>query len=241
MNLPKRINPCPIIDSVVELRFDSEFPVDAIFGVVFAAVKNEYAGFQRLPVSEVPEVIRIQDPNLKYAPFYQAVSSSFILRVGPRVISLSNVGEYVGWDKFFLKLKEVLEKLKGTGVVAKFTRLGIRYIDFFEGDIFNNVNLTIPEIQVNEKPLPSKQQVYRSLVENGKFLTNIQIANNTQVTVRSVQKTGSLFDSDTFFEAASGFNFTGLNELIDECHVREKEIFFSLLKQEFINTLHPEY
>jgi uncharacterized protein (TIGR04255 family) len=94
---------------------------------------------------------------------------------------------------------------------------------------------------VNQKPLPSKQRVYRSLVENDKFLTNIQITNNTPVIVKAVQKIGSLLDSDTFFEAASGFSFTGLIELIDECHVREKEIFFSLLKQEFINTLHPEY
>jgi uncharacterized protein (TIGR04255 family) len=241
MNLPKRINPCPIIDSVVELRFESEFPTDAIFGIIFAAVKNEYAKFQRLPVSEVPELIRNQDTNLRYAPFFQAASALFVLRVGPRVISLSNVSEYVGWDNFFLKLKDIIEKVKQTEVVSKFTRIGIRYIDFFESDIFNNVNLDIPDIKVNQKSLPSKQRVYRALVENGKFLTNIQIANNTSVTVKAALKIGSLLDSDTFYESPSGFGFAGLIELIDECHTREKEIFFSLLKQEFIRTLQPEY
>jgi uncharacterized protein (TIGR04255 family) len=241
MNLPKRINPCPIIDSVVELRFESNFPIDAIFGVIFSAVKNEYAGFQRLPVSEVPEIIRNQDLNLKYAPFFQASSSSFVLRVGPRVVALSNIGEYVGWDKFFLKLKELLGKLRGIEVVSKFTRIGIRYIDFFESDIFNNVNLIIPEIQVNQKLLSSKQRAYRALVENDKFLTNIQMANNTDVIVKANQKKGSLLDSDTYFESAAGFGFAGLEELIGECHLRGKEMFFSLLKEDFIRQLNPEY
>ena len=241
MNLPKRINPCPIIDSVVELRFESEFPIDAIFGVIFASVKNEYPKFQKLHVSEVPEIIRNQDPSLKYAAFYQAVSSSFVFRVGPRVISLSNIGEYVGWEKFFLKLKDVIEKLQTTGVVSKFTRIGIRYIDFFEKDIFGNVNLVIQEIQVNQKPLSSKQKFFRALVENDKFLTNIQIVNNTSVTLKTGIKAGSLIDSDTYFESTAGFGFAGIEGLIDECHFREKEIFFSLLKEEFIKTLNPEY
>jgi len=241
MKLPKRISPCPIIDSVVELRFESKFHIDAIFGVVFAAVKNEYPNFQRLPVSEIPEVIRNQNPNLKYAPFFQSTSSSFILRVGPRAISLSNIGEYVGWQNFFLKLKDLLGKLEKTELVSTFTRLGIRYIDFFEADIFSNVNLAIPEIQVNQIPLPSKQRIYCSLVENGKFLTNIQIANNSSVIMKNNPQTGSLLDSDTYFESPSGFGFPGLNDFVDECHTREKEIFFSLLKQEFIDTLNPEF
>jgi uncharacterized protein (TIGR04255 family) len=241
MKLPKRISPCSIIDSVIELRFESLFPTDAIFGVVFSTVKNEYPKFQKLPVSEVPGIIRDQDPNLKHAAYYQAVSLPFIFRLGPHVVSLSNNGEYVGWDKFFLKLKGLLENLEKTGVVSKFTRLGLRYIDFFEKDIYENVNLSISDIQVDNKPLPFKQKVFRALVENDKFLTNIQIVNNTTIKIKGNAKTGSLIDSDTSFELPAGFNFTGLHELIEGCHLREKEIFFSLLKDEFIQTLNPEY
>ncbi len=241
MRLPKRIALCPIIDSVVELRFDSAIQPDAIFGIIFSAVKTEYPQFQRLPVADVPEPLRNHDPNLKFSPHYQGVSSSFVLRIGPRVVSLSNVGEYVGWDKFLLKLKDILDKLNKVEIVSKFTRIGIRYIDFFENDIFDNVTFTMPDIIVDKKPLPSKQRIYRSVVEYGKFLTNIQIANNSQATIQGAQKTGSVLDSDTFFESTAGFSFSGLFELIDECHSREKELFFSLLKQEFIDTLNPEY
>lgn len=241
MNLPKRITPCPIIDSIVELRFDSDYPIDAIFGVVFSAIKSEYSKFQKLPVSEVPEAIRNTDPNLKYAPYYQAASGAFILRIGPRVISLSNVGDYVGWDKFFLKLKDVLEKIQAVEVVSKLTRIGIRYIDFFENDIFSNVTFTMPEIEVDSEALRSKQLIYRSVVENGRFLTNIQLANNSPVTIKTIKKTGSILDSDTFFESPDGFGFTGLFDLIDDCHTREKALFFSLLKQNFIDTLNPVF
>jgi uncharacterized protein (TIGR04255 family) len=242
MKIPKRINPCPIIDSVVELRFESEFPTDAIFGVIFAAVKNDYGKFQKLPVSDVPEVIRNQDLNLKYAPYFQAGDSNFVLRIGPRVIALSNIEEYVGWEKFFLKLKDILEKLRSTGAVNKFLRLGIRYIDFFEKmDVFENVNLAISEIEIDNKPLAAKQKIFRAVVKNDKFLTNIQLINNTSISIKKNTKNGSLIDSDTFFESSAGFGFAGIYDLINECHVKEHEIFFSLLKKVFLETLNPEY
>lgn len=32
MELPKRITPCPIIDSIIEIRFESTVPDEAAFG-----------------------------------------------------------------------------------------------------------------------------------------------------------------------------------------------------------------
>ena len=38
MKIPKRINPCPIIEAIVEIRFEANIPPDAVFGVIY----NEY-------------------------------------------------------------------------------------------------------------------------------------------------------------------------------------------------------
>ena len=36
IRLPEKINPCPILEAIVEIRFDSKVPHEAIFGIIYA-------------------------------------------------------------------------------------------------------------------------------------------------------------------------------------------------------------
>lgn len=73
MARPTKITPDPIIDAVVEFRFESEIPPDAILGMLFSVVRNEFSNFKKLPIAKIPEEIRRNDPQLKFAPFYQSI------------------------------------------------------------------------------------------------------------------------------------------------------------------------
>lgn len=235
MRRPTRITPDPIIDAVVELRYESDIPPDAILGMLFAQVKSKYSDFKKLPITAIPEAIRNTDPALQFNPHYQSQSDPFNLNVGPRVLSLSNTGPYSGWkEKYFPELTELLQKVQSAGVVKKFSRLGVRYIDFFELDIYKHANLNI---EFNDKPLKTAQTTFAAVFMNNEFLTRAQIANNTNVK----GKMGSIIDTDTYFEPQGGFDFEGLTDLIDRCHEASVGFFFELLKEEFIKTLHPEY
>ena len=69
MAAPKKITPCPIIESVVEIRFDSAIPAEAIFGVVYNAFNDIFPNKPiNLPILQIPEQIRNSDPNLQYKP-----------------------------------------------------------------------------------------------------------------------------------------------------------------------------
>jgi uncharacterized protein (TIGR04255 family) len=236
--LPKRISPDPIVDSVVELRFTNAVPSEAVFGMVFSRIKSEFPEFRNLPVAQLPAEIRERDNNLKFSPTHESRSGGYVFRVGAHVLSLANPDEYLGWDKYSARLKTILEAVESSGVVERFTRLGVRYIDLFELDIFEKVKLSITQ---NGQPFEAKQKVFSALVKNGKFDTNLRIANNQDIRVKSVQKSGAIIDSDTFCELPDGTEFTGLFDLIDECHQAAKSIFFSLLRDEFLDTLNPEY
>jgi hypothetical protein len=40
VHLPEKIENCPIVEAVFEIRYSSKYPEDAIFGVLYAAVKD---------------------------------------------------------------------------------------------------------------------------------------------------------------------------------------------------------
>jgi hypothetical protein len=41
MKLPVSISPCPIVESVTEVRFETTVPEDAVFGLVYQALKAD--------------------------------------------------------------------------------------------------------------------------------------------------------------------------------------------------------
>lgn len=120
MARPTKITPDPIIDAIVEFRFENNVPPDAILGMLFNVVRDDFPEFVKLPIAELPEKIRAQDSTLKFAPF----------------------------------LAKLVKNLEASGVVKKFTRIGIRYIDFFKNDIFEKITLSI---NLNDAPLKSAQ------------------------------------------------------------------------------------
>lgn len=239
MTRPTKITPDPIIDAVVELRFDSSVPADAILGMLFAQVKPKYKDFKKLPIADFPEEIRVNDPNLRFNPYYQCEVDSYRLNIGPRVISLANTGSYAGWkENYYPELKEVLGCLEKSGIVDNFKRLGIRYIDFFELNIFDKINLSI---SLHNEPLDALQQTFNAVFKNGDYLTRVQVVNNVNAKVNKTEKSGSIIDTDTYVEREEGFSFNDTDKMMDQCHELSVNFFFDLLKQEFLDTLNPEY
>jgi uncharacterized protein (TIGR04255 family) len=239
MARPTKITPDPIIDAVVEFRFESEIPPDAVLGMLFNVVRNDFPNFKKLPVAEIPDEIRRNDPQLKFAPYYQAVSEGYRLNVGPNVISLGNPGDYVGWkENFYPFLRNLLSKLEHTGIVKKFLRIGIRYIDFFETDIFKKITLAI---KLNGKDLTARQTLISTIFENEQLVTRVNIQNNTIVTKNSKKFIGSIIDTDTFFEPTKSISFAEVIDLVDKQHDVSLDVFFDLLKPDFLETLSPEY
>lgn len=239
MKRPTKITPDPIIDAVVEFRFESEIPPDAILGMLFAVVRDEFSVFNKLPIADIPEEIRRNDPQLKFAPCYQSASGSYRLNVGANVISLGNTGKYVGWEEnFYPSLQKLIRNLQKSEIVRNFTRIGIRYIDFFETDIFDKITLSI---KLNEKPLVAKQTSFTALFEHDSMTTRVLIQNNTIVNSEKIERFGSIIDTDTSFEPQNNISFDSLIESINKQHEVSLEVFFDLLKPEFLKTLNPEY
>ena len=138
VKLPKKIEPCPILEAVIELRFSTSFPHDAIFGIIYKEFKDLYPKVEPLPILQLPEIVRREDKNLLYKPYYKLHSrDSYILQVGARMISLVRLAPYSGWREFSERFRYIAKKVDELKIIDSYVRIGIRYINEFEGNIFD--------------------------------------------------------------------------------------------------------
>jgi uncharacterized protein (TIGR04255 family) len=238
MPLPKAINPCPIYEAIVELRFDTSFPNDAIFGVIYNEFKADYPKVDELPVLQIPEPIRKLDRNLQFKPGYKLTNNkdpNFIFQVGPKVFSLANTKPYAGWMEFSKRIKDILERVEKLKLIDSYSRIGVRYINGFEFNIWNKVNLTMV---LSDQILNDYESYIRIEIPTSRFKSTLQISNRAEVNVDEQIKKGSIIDIDMYLEGPTN----DIINLIEIGHEEEKQLFFYLLKNEFIEQeLNPEY
>lgn len=88
VNEPLRLNKCPIIESVFEMRFESQHDANVVFALIYGALKDDFMKVESLPVAELPPTIRDTDPNLKYQPAYKLrhKDNHSFLQIGAKMV-----------------------------------------------------------------------------------------------------------------------------------------------------------
>jgi len=235
VRLPKKIEPCPITEAIVELRFDSSFPHDAIFGVLYNEFKKDYPEVKELPILQLPEIIRKSDPALKHKPYYHLSSKEkFIFQVGARAISLISLSPYSGWEIFSGKVKDLIKRASNLGIYESYARVGIRYINGFDRNVLEKINLSL---KMNNSALTGYDASIRMDIPTGQFTSTLRVANNAKLIKSEGEIKGSVIDIDTYLENPDG----GIVKVIEEGHL-QKKLFFALLKKDYLeNELNPEY
>jgi len=240
MEIPKKIDSCPIVDSVVELRFSSSIYPNAVFGLIFNSLKIDFPRVEKLPILQIPEQLRDTDPNFKYKAQYHLISEDgYSVQIGPDVLVMGAPIPYQGWNNYFDKIKLVIQKVFQIDIIEEVNRLGVRFINFFELDIFKKINL---DITINNEEHKPKNTLLRTEIEMRGFLNTLNIANNAKQAIsQNSKRSGSIIDIDTYKEY-NNKNFMEIYESeIQNAHNVEKEIFFNLLKKDYLESLNPKY
>ena len=238
--LPSRIEKCPLIDALIEFRFEAAIAKSAVFGVIYNLIRNDYRGnVINLPILQIPEQIREVDPNLKFKPLYRIEGDKFIIQIGYDVLSISSKMPYVGWPEFSQHSLSLINKIIQEGIIKRVSRLGHRYINFFRGDITNSLTMSF---SMTEKYV-SENLLIRTDVRDGNFMNTLQFANNANYrpNPNTSEIVGSLIDIDTSREYSDNFFIENREQEINMAHKCEKKLFFSLLKPDFLNSLKPVF
>jgi len=235
--IPVRINPCPILEALLEIRFETSLG-DAIFGMFYGQVRHDVKSATPLPTSQIPEAFRNQDSNLRYQPTHRLeIDDHFTIQIGPKVLSFSVINNYPGWDKYNEFIDKYLSLFMEMKAIDSFKRIGLRYISFFkEINIFDHINL---KLSLNDASLADNDMQLRAMHRVENIQTTLSIINNASVGVGENSNRGSVIDIDTFIE--EGVDPNNISSIISRLHEEERIVFFNLPTNAFLATMNPEY
>ncbi len=234
--IPTRISPCPILEAILEVRFVTSTPWSVLPGLFFQQIRQKYGEPTDLPLANVPEPIRRTEPNFKYLPLVSFEGAPFSIRLGPHVIALQSLGEYPGWSAIHAEMEWLIERIREAGFFGEGERLGMRYIDFFDGNLFSGL-LVRPTCAGCD--LSDVEAALTMAFEREDFQARL-ILNNSVTEIGGEVRSGSVFDLDLSLNAGQFDLFENGKDRFAEAHCLNKEIFFGLLEPEFLSTLAPE-
>ncbi len=248
---PLRLEKAPIVEAIVEIRFATSLPPDAVFGVIYPLLQKEYPIYAQLPIMQLPAEIRRKEINLKYQAYYQLHGDSpLLIGIGPNVISIGyskynadRIVDYPGWtyyiaDEASRVIKMALESLPA----IKVERLGIRYQDFFESaNIFDG---TEPSFEFPHRTTQSLM-IKTAIVDND-IVHGITISNSANINIHMPDgsfkiENGSILDIDTAIENIKENAFNDIKYLLTCVHDANKELFYEILKKDFVDSLAAVY
>lgn len=232
------LSKAPLIDAIVELRFNAELPSQVVAGLLFSALKDHgYEGFEELPITQLPQQVREQDENLRYAAHYRIKSKDYLVSVSQRVVAISYIckdNNYEGWNHYKEEVSRILQEIQKLGFVQTFSRIGVRYINLFETeDILSRVHVSITA--PDQQDLDGDQTI-GFVYKNDGMSTRINFATKARVTdMEGRSKSGAILDIDTFTEEPIAF--ASALGFIENGHEFTEKAFTRILSKKFLEEL----
>lgn len=237
--LPTKITPCPIVEAILEIRFVTSESWRTLPGLLYAKIRDRYPEQKDLALADMPEEMRRQQVAFANLPHMQFLGADFLIQFGPRVISLvTKPNKYPGWAALEKEMTWLLARLKECGFISEGERLGVRYVNFLHQNVFDQLILGVC---VGQQPLTSGETAVTSVLRKKPFSARLHVANSVLLGDEAEVRKGSVLDIDVWLGALDFDLFEDGIAKINDAHRFEKEIFFGLLKPEFLASLNPEY
>lgn len=238
--LPTRITPCSIINTVVEVRFQTELSASFLPGMIYSAVHERFPKRTELPHMPLPDADNLV-PELRYNPTVVMQGSQLALNVGPRCffLSLPPGAEYPGWTVYRDSLTWVLERIRPLAIIEMPERLGLRYTDFFPHPLSECLQV---DLSIGGKSEISQPLRIVSTLPRERLHCQVQITHPAIKDADKNSQQGTLLDVDMGFSVPGDKFWEATVPAFDYAHQVQKHLFFGeLLKPTFLATLDPEY
>jgi uncharacterized protein (TIGR04255 family) len=247
MASPKRITPDSIREAIVEVRYLSPLPHELLPGIFFEGFDNDYTYTDRplkppvmFPGSvNSPQQLSIQigKPSLM---FNKKISIQFL----PQSFIFTCLNQYIGWQDYQPEIEKALRCVYSTGKIQAFTRVGLRYITEYTGKHLQDI--TKFEFKFGMPEIESVAIAFKSefAYESSKVILNLHDKVPVFASVGSNElRTAELsrIDIDVIKENLIINDTEEVLKVIEQVHETEKNMFFGMLKDDFLKTLNPEY
>ncbi|EAI6362358.1 TIGR04255 family protein [Campylobacter coli] len=141
-----------IVNCVCDFMLEFSCDIENLLPIL--VVEGNLKKIERLAVGDIPRNIRTVNPNLKFQPVYRITSEEHKISVmfGEYII-IFNTLDYKCWDDFSQVQKTIINKLIEKNIIAKISRIGLRYINLIKEDFAKN---KIFSFKINDKDMLSE-------------------------------------------------------------------------------------
>jgi uncharacterized protein (TIGR04255 family) len=162
------------------------------------------------------------------------------VRIGPQVLTYHCLAPYVGWDKFQVELKDVVEWLFSQISDLTVRRMGLRYMNALRPDLhgISSVLYLDLTLTVADERVSGNVNINFTSTVSGDTLCTVRIATPEFIQGPIPPNTSLYVDVDVFTKEA--FRSTDQAEVIawiNNAHTAEKQHFFRLLTDQTIREL----
>lgn len=245
MKIPRKITPDNIKDSIVQLVFNPLCPPELVVG----RFENHLQGLFEFKGGAPSNRKMFRLPNGNELNFEAGVlpggyfldrSESVKVTVNSNTLVFNSFKGYPGWDTMYSIIEETIQIMFSKLIIENVNRTGVRYISQFDDvEIFQKIKMTL-SLYTSNKSFATTQ--IRSEYDEEAFKIILNLLNNFERIDNGVKHKFSMVDIDVikFYKSAST-TAREVIESIDKAHFKQKSTFFSLLSDDFLKSLNPEY
>ena len=244
--VPLQIDPHLLLDTLVEVQYSTSEPAEVVFGDFYRALTSDSA-FTYLPSLSEIATPGPGDVQFQTEPCFLGLGIVLYIKQGQVVFNSINGNDsqdpqkhYPGWPRYREIIADVLQRLHNTGHIITYSQVGVRYINGLPwGPMNKQLALQLPPDLPGEL-VPDHTHFRVSLRHPDQFFVNLALGDSRQIPGQEGRR--SVFDVDVRWQAPKPI--TDLQVLLarlDQAHGLEKEVFFGVLQEEYVKSLHPRY
>jgi uncharacterized protein (TIGR04255 family) len=196
----------------------------------------------RLPAANIPAEIAEADPNLRYTPKLRLERDNHAIQIGEHAISTHVRKPYPGWKSFLTEIRALIEAARQTNLIDRLERFALKYVDLIDLGKPHDISCLNARVELCGQHIGSPLYL-RAEVQGQGMVQVVQIASAATTVLQgsTTPITGVLLDIETVCQFAHGESWDEVIKRLDEAHIKEEQLFFSLLTDETIAKLGPVY
>ena len=246
MQIPIKIEPDNLKQSIVNIKFDASIPLELIPGRFHDSLIAKGYTYIPAPTTALPFSATHHNQRIEFASGGPGVFHNSKIKlqiVEPGHLIFTMFSSYIGWTEYFKNISEVLHEFIELKIVTNFKNIGLRYISEYVNQPIENIILSKFAWNIKGKEFLGVASHYKTEYEDmdRRVILNLASqAERTNLSTNTIERI-SVIDIDIIRPLKNIIDLRILMEEIDNSHTLEKKYFFGILSEEFVSSLNPIY
>ncbi|MFC4669076.1 TIGR04255 family protein [Seohaeicola nanhaiensis] len=244
--LPTILEREPLVDAVFEVRLGGNpHLADLLPGILFNQL-GPRPTLERLATADIPEPIRVSEPNLAFAPVIRLHWREFAISFGSRNVVIACKLPYPKWPRFKDAILDIVDKVSQVGISGPIERYSLKYVNLIQAptvaEQIQKINLAIRVGDVDVKDDHVSVQVHRTEGETLHIMSVVTGAKGKMADGKLVS--GAVVDIDSIrpIQFPDFRTFAeNLGEAVETLRTENKIKFFSCLTEATVDEMGPKY